>query len=179
MRRCCRQQKASRAAADEPPEFVALGIFDFAIEAARRCASSTTTRAQSAAAISLACSVSERDAMSSCTIKGLRSTKGLPVTDVSICSRDSSSNSRANLSVSSSLLDEVAGRHDEAGLQVSTNDKLFDQRTGYDDFAGARIVSEQVAERPCCRTGSVTRSHAIPCRPDIFVITRQHERVSW
>ena len=66
-------RRASRRT-DELPQFVALAIFDFATEqifAAMRCASSTMTRAQSAAAISLACGVSKRDAMSSCPIKAI------------------------------------------------------------------------------------------------------------
>jgi hypothetical protein len=58
----------------------------------------------------------------------------------------------------------------------------YDQQTGHDGFAGARIVSEQVAQRLSRQQFPVVgqdRSPAIPCQPDMFVITRQHERVNW
>ncbi len=45
------------------------------------------------------------------------------------------------------LLDEAAGRDDEAALDVSAHDELLDEEPGHDRLAGAGVVREQEPER--------------------------------
>ena len=44
------------------------------------------------------------------------------------------------------LLDQVAGRHYEAALQVAADQQLLDQKPRHDGLAGAGIVGEQEAQ---------------------------------
>ena len=45
------------------------------------------------------------------------------------------------------LLDQAAGRDDEAALEVAADQQLLDQEAGHDGLAGAGIVGEQEAQR--------------------------------
>ena len=45
------------------------------------------------------------------------------------------------------LLDEAAGRDDQAALEVAADQQLLDQQPGHDGLAGAGIVGEQEAQR--------------------------------
>ncbi len=45
------------------------------------------------------------------------------------------------------LLDEAAGRDDEAATQVAADDELADEEPGHDRLAGAGVVGEQEAQR--------------------------------
>ena len=45
------------------------------------------------------------------------------------------------------LLDQAAGRDDEAALEVAADQQLLDQKPGHDGLAGAGIVGEQEAQR--------------------------------
>ena len=114
-----------------------------------RWASSQMTRSHSGAASSLAFSSSERAAMSSRTISRLRSTNGLPVTEASIWSRVSDVEAQAELlgQLVLPLLDEAAGRDDQAALEIAADQQLLDQQPGHDRLAGAGIVGEQEAQR--------------------------------
>ena len=114
-----------------------------------RWASSQMTRSQSGAASSFAFSSSERAAMSSRTISRFFSTNGLPVTEASIWSRVRMSKCEAELlgHLVLPLLDQAAGRDDQAALEVAADQQLLDQQPRHDRLAGAGIVGEQEAQR--------------------------------
>ena len=134
-----------------------------------RCASSQMTRSQSGAASSFAFSSSERAAMSSRTISRCFSTNGLPVSEASIWSRVRMSKREAELlgQLVLPLLDQAAGRDDQAALEVAADQQLLDQQPGHDRLAGAGIVGEQEAQRLARQHLAVDRRDLVRQRLDL------------
>ena len=58
------------------------------------------------------------------------------------------------------LLDETAGRDDEAALEGAPDEELTDEQAGHDRLAGTRVVSQQEAKR-------LARQHLLVDRGDL------------
>ena len=87
--------------------------------------------------------------MSRRTISRLRLDERIAGERASIWSRDRMSKREAELlgHLVLPLLDEAAGRDDQAAFEVAADQQFLDQQAGHDGLAGAGIVGEQEAQR--------------------------------
>ncbi len=72
------------------------------------------------------------------------------------------------------LIDQAAGRDDQAAPDVLAQDQLLDVEARHDRLAGAGIVGEQEAQRCARQQLAVDRAQLMGQRPDVRRRHRQH-----
>ena len=72
------------------------------------------------------------------------------------------------------LLDEAAGRDDQAALDVLAEDQLLDVEPGHDRLAGARVVGEQEPQRRARQQLAVDGAELVGQRLDVARRDREH-----
>ena len=158
---------------EQLPELVALGVLDLAAEevADILCASSQTTRSQrQSARRASAWTSSLRDSLSRRAMTRFVLEK--PVARAGrfelVVGENVERQVEATVQLVLPLLDQAAGAHDQAPLQVAARDQLLDQQPGHDRLAGAGVVGQQEAQR-------LARQHRLVDRRDLVRQRLDHE----